>query len=505
MSRKKKIRAVTSDPRWRELVIRYRYNWGLAATELFGKIPSHQQDEILISAQEQGSRTSVASGHGTGKSDITSIMILLFLMLHKDARAVIVANKIQQVMDGVFKYLRNNWKEAVRRQPWLQNYFVLTDTTFYEITSKGSWTVKAKGYRRGNEEALAGEHAHHLLYVVDESSGVGDKAFGVMTGALTQKDNRMVLLSQPTRPSGFFYDTHHKLARTEANPQGRWTSITLNSEESPWVEPSFIMDKLAEYGGRDSPEYQIKVLGRFPGNAHGFLLGRDECDRAMRRKVLLHRGWGWIATADVGNGRDKSVLSIFRVSGERSKRRLVPFKVMEMTGDCHPAKFAHFIFNECTQEKYPNITIGVDADGIGDATVRELQKLGIDVVRINWGKTMHSQEDRKRFANQRAFASIMARDAIKSGRLRFDASGKAAEQASKIPCDLNEMGQNVIMKKQVMRQKLNIKSPDHFDTYCFAWLMPYEAANDATGFDREQTRVAALSHLDDYDGDAGAA
>ncbi|MCZ4061296.1 hypothetical protein O3W44_22455 [Pantoea sp. LMR881] len=144
MSRKKKIRSVTSDPRWREMVIRYRYNWGLAAVELFGKIPSHQQDEILLSAQEQGSRTSVASGHGTGKSDMTSIMILLFLMLHKDARAVIVANKIQQVMDGVFKYLRSNWKEAVRRQPWLQNYFVLTDTTFYEITSKGSWTVKAK-------------------------------------------------------------------------------------------------------------------------------------------------------------------------------------------------------------------------------------------------------------------------------------------------------------------------------------------------------------------------
>lgn len=504
MAGRKKLRSVTSDPRWRDLVIKYRYNWGLAAVEMFGKIPSWQQDEILDSAQEIGSRTSVASGHGTGKSDMTSIMILLFLILHENARVVIVANKIGQVMDGVFKYLRQNWKECVKRQPWLEQYFVLTDTSFYEITSKGAWTVKAKGYRRGNEEALAGEHAYHLFYIVDEASGVGDKAFGVMSGALTQKDNRWLLLSQPTRPSGYFYDTHHRLAKSPSNPNGRWTAITLNSEESPFVEPEFIGEKLAEYGGRDNPEYQIKVLGRFPGNAHGFLLGRDECERAMRRKVLLHKGWGWIACCDVGNGRDKSVLSIFRVSGDRNKRRLVPFKVMEMVGDCHPKKFAHFIKEECTQEKYPNITIGVDADGIGDNTVRELESFGIEVVRIHWGKTMHSQEDRKRFANQRAFASIMARDAIRSGRLRFDATGKAAEQAAKIPCDINEMGQNVIMKKTVMRQKMNIKSPDHFDTYCFAWLMPYEAANDDTGFDKEATRVNALKYLDDYD-DAGAA
>lgn len=504
MGRKKKIRSIQTDPRWRELVIKYRYDWGLAAVELFGKIPSHQQDLIIEAVQEQGSRTTVASGHGTGKSDMTSIMILLYLMMYPNARVIIVANKIQQVMTGIFKYLKENWKECVRRQPWLQNYFVLTDTTFYEITSKSSWTVIPKGFRRGNEEALAGEHAHHLFYIIDEASGVGDKAFGVITGALTQDDNRILLLSQPTRPSGYFYDTHHKLAKSADNPDGEYTAITLNSEESPWVNEKFIRSKLAEYGGRDNPEYQVKVLGQFPGNANGFLLGRDECERAMRRKVLLHKGWGWIACCDVGNGRDKSVLSIFRVSGEREKRRLVPFSVTEMSGDCHPVKFAHYIFNECTQEKYPNITIAVDADGIGDATARELEKLGIDVVRINWGKTMHSSEDKKRFANQRAFASIMARDAVKSGRLRFDAGGKAAEQAGKIPLELNENGQNAIMKKKVMKAKHNIKSPDHFDTYCFAWLVPYEAANDNNAYDRESVRVDALKYLDDYD-DAGAA
>ncbi|TOE56077.1 terminase, partial [Vibrio parahaemolyticus] len=71
---------------------------------------------------------------------------------------------------------------------------------------------------------------------------------GIITGALTGQDNRILLLSQPTRPSGYFYDTHHKLAKRPGNPDGVYTAITLNSEESPLVTPAFIKMKLAEYG-----------------------------------------------------------------------------------------------------------------------------------------------------------------------------------------------------------------------------------------------------------------
>ncbi|MDW4789171.1 terminase, partial [Escherichia coli] len=76
----------------------------------------------------------------------------------------------------------------------------------------------------------------------DEASGISDKAIGVMTGALTEEDNRMLMLSQPTRPSGYFYDSHHSRAKTPDNPKGIWTAIVLNSEESPFVTPQFIKE-----------------------------------------------------------------------------------------------------------------------------------------------------------------------------------------------------------------------------------------------------------------------
>lgn len=499
MAGKKRIRCVTSDPRWRDMVIRYRYNWGLAVVELFGMQPTWQQDLILESVQEIGSQTTVTSGHGTGKSSLTAMMLLIYMLMYPDARVIIVANKIGQVKTGVFKYVAQYWANAVRRHPWLQNHFVLTDTMFYEKSRKGIWQVICKGYRLGNEEALAGEHAAHILLILDEASGISDKAIAIMRGALTETDNRMLMLSQPTRPSGYFYDSHHTLAKNPDNPNGFWNAIVLNSEEAPHVTMKFIREKLVEYGGRDSLEYMVKVLGRFPRNVNGYLLGRDECDRAARRKVYLEKGWGWLATCDVGNGRDKSILSIFRVSGYREKRRVVPFKVLEMPGGMDPIEFGDFIVNECTHEKYPNITIAVDADGVGSNTATQIERRGRNVVRIRWGKPMFSKKDKERFVNQRAYANMAAADAIRSGRMRLDASARTAEQAAKIPYGMNEEGKIFMFKKEVMRQKLNIKSPDRWDTYCFTQLVDYRPANEDIGADMEEFRESKLKELEDYD------
>ena len=284
-------RSCVTDPRWRELVALYRYDWIAAADVLFGKTPTWQQDLIIESVQEQGSKTSVSSGHGTGKSDMTSIMIMLFIIMYPGARAIIVANKIQQVMTGIFKYIKINWATATSRFPWLADYFVLTETAFYEVTGKGVWTVVPKGFRLGSEEALAGEHADHLLYIIDEASGVSDRAFGIITGALTGQDNRILLLSQPTRPSGYFYDTHHKLAKRPGNPDGVYTAITLNSEESPLVTPAFIKMKLAEnkisISGYEIEDPDYKGYGLI------LMKGNEELCRYVNELTasLLDNGW----------------------------------------------------------------------------------------------------------------------------------------------------------------------------------------------------------------------
>lgn len=503
MAGKKRIKCVTSDPRWRTMAVRYRRDWATAVVELFGMMPTWQQEEILNSVQEIGSRTTVTSGHGTGKSSLTAMMLLIYMILYPDARVIIVANKIGQVKTGVFKYVKQYWDNAVKRHPWLQNHFVITDTMFYEKSRKGIWEVLCKGYRPGNEESLAGEHAAHILLILDEASGISDKAISIMRGALTEADNRMLMMSQPTRPSGFFYDSHHTLAKHPDNPNGIWTSIVLNSEEAPHVTLQFIREKLIEYGGRDSLEYMVKVLGRFPRNVSGYLLGRDECDRAARRKVFLEKGWGWVATADVGNGRDKSILNICKVSGHGDKRRVVSHKILEMPGTMDPLAFGDFIANECTNERYPNITIAVDSDGVGANTATQLERRGVNVIRIRWGMPVFSKKLQERFVNQRAWANMMVADAIRSGRMRIDASQQTAEQGSKIPYAMNELGKILMIPKPIMRLKLNIKSPDRWDTYCFMMLVSYRPADEDIGGDMADFRDSKLKELEGIDAEFG--
>ena len=59
-----------------------------------------------------------------------------------------------------------------------------------------------------NPEALQGFHAEHLLFLIDEASGIPDVVFEVGLGALSTPGAKVVMAGNPTRTAGFFHDTH---------------------------------------------------------------------------------------------------------------------------------------------------------------------------------------------------------------------------------------------------------------------------------------------------------
>jgi len=320
--------------------------------------------------------------------------------------------------------------------------------------------------------------------LIDEASGVPDAALQILAGALTEKNNNMLLLSQPTQPNGFFYDSHHKLAKTAKTPNGIWTAITLNSEESPLVTPEFIGEKLLSYGGFDSAEFQVKVLGRFPSSLDGYLLTGVDCERAIRSTPGLIEGqWGWVASCDVSNGtgRDKSVINICKVSLDPPEnRKVISHQIIEMSEGIDPVDFAYEINKVVEPYLNQNIQVVIDGDGVGFATVKTARELGLSVTEIRWGQPVFKKSDKKRFINKRAYAHIMMRNAIKTGRLQIDNSELTKEQLSRLPVHLNEAGQWVICSKKEMREKHNIRSPDRSDTYCFMYLVNPEAPEETS-------------------------
>lgn len=476
-------RSITADPRWHDFVVKYRDEFEKFAEEACLEIPTHQQVEVFEAVQVQGSRTSVSSGTGTGKSSGTGIMLLCFLLTYPNARVCVTANKVGQVMIGVMKNVAKYWKEIKRTHPWLQEYFTLTDTAFYCNEAKLEWSLGVKGYRVGQEESLAGEHARHLLYIVDEASGVGDPAFEKITGTLTEEDNRLLLLSQPTRNDGLFYRSHHELKLDPANPvMGAYTCITLNSEQSPLVTSEYLASKYNEYGGRESAEYKIRVRGLFADTSEGMLISRVLAEEGFNSKIEHEEDWGYVAVCDVGGGnyRDSCVLTIGRVSGFGETRVVEVIQCVELGGNVGAVDFARILIAEYLPY-YQNLTIGVDAGAMGGEMIKELHRHNVpNVYPINWGGKMHAKSKKSRYFNKRAYACAMVRDALRFGNIRLLAADKKFKekligQFSKIPFEWVDSGDGLqlqIWPKPKMKSE-GIKSPDIFDTHAFFWMVDY--------------------------------
>jgi len=471
--------------RYKDFCVRYRHQLNRYAIEVTGMQPSWQQRQLFESIEKPGSRTACASGHGSGKSRCYAVTADWLLKVYPQSNTILTATNVDQLRSVVWKELDTVTAQVNERFPWLSEYFIKETRRYYARGHKDSWYVIPKTASKHKPEGIAGQHRKWLTYLVDEASGVEDEIHGIMRGALTNIENRYCMVSQPTRTVGHFADAFRSLKEI-------YNCLTFNSEESPLVSKEFIREKLLEYGGHHSPEYQIKVLGRFPDNLSGMLIPRSWLE-ISRLLIITHpTPWGWVLTADVAEGvhRDSSVWTLAKVSGYDEERRVEVVDSREYL-DINEKRFAHEIHERVMG--LPNVTIGVDADGAGRATILELEELGHTVERIHWGLPPHSETDKKRYKNLRAYSHVKVREAVFEERMRIDGSLKTVEQGARLPYKIDEAGRYAMMPKDQMKTQ-GIKSPDRFDTHCFFFLLEYmPAGEDEWGTTSEENEILAMA------------
>lgn len=429
-----------------------------------------------------------SSGHGTGKSVTYAVACDWHLRVYPFSNTLLTANNVDQVRSIVWKEMDGAIKSANKAYPFLAGQFIKETKRYYARGQKDSWFVLPKTAAKYKPESIAGMHNKNYLILADEASAIEDEIYAVLTGGLTEEANRFVMVSQYTRLTGLFHDAF-------TTQSDIYTTLQFNAEESPLVSKRFIRECLIKYGGHHSPEYQIRVLGRRADNLSGFLIPMSWCEDAQKAKIVHVADWGWVITADVAEGvyRDSSVMNVGKVSGYDASRMVEPVKTKEYL-NVDPKVFGRMIWEE--YQELPNCTVAVDADGPGLATALELEEFGANVIRIHWGRPPHAQADKKRYQDQRAYASVSARKAIFEGRMKLAPGKKAKEQAARIPYEIDRRGRYVIMPKQQMKSE-GIKSPDIFDTHCFFFLSDYIPAGDAqTEDERDQYQKWAAEILE---------
>lgn len=475
--------SLRSDPRYKAFVKRYVGDIERFSVEVLCRVPTWQQSELFVSVGLAGSRTSIASGHGTGKTSSIGVVSLWHLLCYRNSNTLLTAPKISQLKDQAWKEIAD-LKENISRGPhaWIADYIMIFADRIYIDGHKEGWFIIAKTAPKGSPENLAGMHRDWYLLIADEASGIPDENYGVLMGATTDKRNRVLLTSQPTRNVGFFYDTHHKMSRWTLNADGRrgsWTNLVFSSEESPLVSDDFIREKLELYGSRDDPQYQIKVLGKFPEMSSEYLLSRREVEARIGAEPVIGPNdiWGYILSVDVaaGENRDYSVATLARVAGQagdpHNPRRVDVVDILLYTNTKNIEAFSNEVRRAASQ--YEDCTVLVDAVGMGIAVAQKLEALGVpNVYRVKWGKPCWSKRLSENYTNQRSQCTENAAKAIKNGQLSFLTSTRKKDlldQASRIPYGFDSKGRYAIASKDEMRSK-NIPSPDIFDTICQFFL-----------------------------------
>jgi len=418
-----------------------------------GKHLTWQQHDILLAVEEAlkggKKRISVRSGHGIGKSATLAMLILWYLFCYKDAQVPCTAPTSDQIHDilwkEVAKWLNLMPKPVREKYEWTNGYIRITE-------SPETWFARAKTARKENPEALAGVHGDFVMYIVDEASGVPEEIFNTAEGALTGDNVLVILISNPTRLIGYFYDSHHK-------DKESWQTLGFSSIDSPIVDKEFV-NRIISKHGEDSDEYKIRVLGEFPredtmdDKGYIALFSENDIKISDTEEFIGERRLGIDPS---GEGDDKTVWVI---------RDNFKAKIVAVEKVSNASSIAQKTMTLMQHYQVKGEHTYIDNFGAGANVAQELALAGIRVKAINVGD---KPSDEEMFLNRRAEASWRVKQWFRKGGELVDHKGWDEILTIRYRKELS--GKMKIMGKLEMKKE-GIKSPDHYDALMMTFLDP---------------------------------
>ena len=198
------------------------------------------------------SKVAVKSGQGVGKTALEAGLIIWFLTCRPYSKVIATAPTMQQLYDVL-------WAEIAK---WLndsrvKNLLTWTKTKVYMNGDSERWFATAKTATK--PENMQGFHEDHMLIVVDEASGVADPIMEAVLGTLTGDDNKLLLMGNPNRIEGVFYDAFNR-------DRDKYKTHTVSSRGTKRTSKDNIEMLESKYG-RDSDVCRVRIDGQFPKGA----------------------------------------------------------------------------------------------------------------------------------------------------------------------------------------------------------------------------------------------
>ena len=360
--KQQEIRKVMDE--WRD---RYHDNPVLFVQEVLGVDPDGWQVNFLNAIARGDRKISVRSGHGVGKSTASSWAMLWFFLTRSPVKVVVTAPTSAQLFDAMFAELKR-WINELPEL--LKNMIEVKQDRIVFKSAPDEMFISARTSRAEQPEALQGIHSEHVMLVADEASGVPEAVFEAAAGSMSGHSAVTLLLGNPTRSSGFFFDTHNRLS-------GEWTTFRVSCTDSPRVSDEYVSEMMSRYG-EDSNAFRIRVLGEFPRSDDDTMIPMELIDGARQRDVTHNKYAPVVWGLDVARfGSDSSALCKRQANAVIEKIRVWKnLDLMQLTG----AVVAEY---EALEESDRPSEILVDSIGLGAGVVDRLMELGLPARGIN--------------------------------------------------------------------------------------------------------------------------
>ena len=443
-----------------DFVEEWRVDAALFVRDQFGIEPTAQQALALSAASARGARVAVKSGHGTGKSTVLAWLIIWMLCCFDDVKVPLTAPSFQQLKDIVMPEVEK-WRQKML-EPWKSAISVKNNKV--EINGINSF-CSARAGNKSNPEALQGFHAVNLLFLIDEASGVFQGVFDIAQGSLSTSGARIIMMSNPTRTSGYFFKAFH-------GDRESWQRLTFNCLDSPIVDPEYIKN-MRELYGVDSDIYRVRVLGEFPGGSDLQFIGVDIAEEALNRRYdpSVYNQAPRVLGVDVAAyGGDRSVIV--------ERQGLYARVLWQIVGKTPGYELATLV-GEITKLLNTNLyqAVFIDMTGVGFGVVSDLRTLKYNPIGVQFGS---SASDDKQYKNKRAECWGLMKVWLAEG-----GSIDSAEYADRIRDDLtgpdyqyDMQGRLQLEQKETMRKR-GLASPDFVDALALTFAMPVAPASAA--------------------------
>ena len=410
--------------------------------------PWSKQIEIARSVY-QHHRTAVRSCHGVGKTKAAAWIGLWFLYCFYNSKVITTAPTWHQVENLLWREIRS---EHERKKDFLGGKLL---TTSLELSTE--WF--ALGLSTNKPERFQGFHAEDILLIVDEASGVDQEIFEAAEGFMTSVNARMLLIGNPTRVEGEFY---------QAFKGNFYNKIHISAFDSPnlqageivrpyLITPEWVEDKKIKWG-EDSPLYKVKVLGEFPDQGDDALFRLSWVESAFARfHDMPDDGMPREVGVDVARfGPDKSVIGVRLGDKAFIHKKINGQDTWQIAEAAIEAKKIY----DCS-------VIKVDEIGVGSGVVDTIRHLGHRVIGCNGarkatGVTPEGIPAEEFFINKRAQWYWQLRERFSSGRIGLKFDDGLEFQLPSLKYEFDKSEKIRIQEKEKIKKELG-QSPDEAD------------------------------------------